>query len=172
MLLALQRSNKELLDDLEAMKAIVQSKYNRVEEVTEHAKEELALTTLIRSGADRDLVQAKNTIEDLTGKLATTTVNWNALWQSFHSVVDLLQTSANNGKSWGQFVPLIPARFQQFIKKCVQVCTRNVLAQAWVLALAVPLVKLAEDAKSQEYLDAVEKAEPKVDELAGKSVTP
>jgi hypothetical protein len=38
--------------------------------------------------------------------------------------------------------------------------------------LAVPLAKLAEDAKSQEYLDAIEKAEPKVDELARKSVTP
>jgi hypothetical protein len=42
------------------------------------------------------------------------------------------------------------------------------LALVWVLALAVPLVKLAEDAKSQEYLDAIEQAEPEVDELVGK----
>jgi hypothetical protein len=56
MLLALQRSNKELLDNLKAMKAIVQSEYNQAEEVTERAEEELALTTLIRSGADWVLV--------------------------------------------------------------------------------------------------------------------
>jgi hypothetical protein len=30
------------------------------------------------------------------------------------------------------------------------------------------LAKLAEDAESQEYLDAVEQAKPEVDELAGK----
>ena len=42
------------------------------------------------------------------------------------------------------------------------------MAQVWVLALEVPLAKIAEEAESQEYLDAVEKAEPEVDELAGK----
>jgi hypothetical protein len=48
------------------MKAIVQSEYNWVEEVIEHAEEELALARLIRHGANQDLVQAKKTIEDLT----------------------------------------------------------------------------------------------------------
>jgi hypothetical protein len=62
------------------MKATVQSEYNRAEEVTERAEEELALARLIRRGADRDLVQAKKTIEDLTSKLAMATGNWNALW--------------------------------------------------------------------------------------------
>jgi hypothetical protein len=42
------------------------------------------------------------------------------------------------------------------------------LAQFWVLALAVPLAKLAKDAESQEYLDAVEQEEAEVDELVGK----
>jgi hypothetical protein len=36
------------------------------------------------------------------------------------------------------------------------------------LLLEVPLVKLVEDAESQEYLDAVKQAEPEVDELAEK----
>jgi hypothetical protein len=61
------------------MKVTAQSEYNRAEEVTERAKEELALARLIRCGADWDLVQAKKTIEELTGKLATTMKNWNAL---------------------------------------------------------------------------------------------
>jgi hypothetical protein len=52
------------------------------------------------------------------------------------------------------------------VKKCGQLCTRNVLAQVWVLAPEVPLSKIVEEAKSQEYLDAVEKVEPKVDDLA------
>jgi hypothetical protein len=72
------------------MKATVQSKYNRAEEVTERTEEELALARLIRRGADRDLMQTKKTIEDLTGKLAVAMKNWNALWQSFRSITDLL----------------------------------------------------------------------------------
>jgi hypothetical protein len=54
------------------------------------------------------------------------------------------------------------------VKKCVQLCTKNVLAQVWVLAPEVPLSKIVEEAESQEYLDAVEKVEPEVDDLAGR----
>jgi hypothetical protein len=54
------------------------------------------------------------------------------------------------------------------MKKCAQLCTRNVLTQVRVLALEVPLSKIAEEAESQEYLDVVERVEPEVDELAGK----
>jgi hypothetical protein len=41
---------------LRLRRATLQSEYNWAEEVTEHAKEELALARLIRRGADRDLV--------------------------------------------------------------------------------------------------------------------
>jgi hypothetical protein len=54
------------------------------------------------------------------------------------------------------------------VKKCAQLCIRNVLAQVWVLALEVPLSKITEEAESQEYLDAVKRVEPELNELAGK----
>ena len=57
------------------MKALVRTNHNKAEEVITRAKEELALAKLIRHGADRDLVQAQKTIEDLSGKLAMTTEN-------------------------------------------------------------------------------------------------
>jgi hypothetical protein len=41
------------------MKMTLQVEFNRADEVTTHAEEELTLTKLIRRGADRDLVQAK-----------------------------------------------------------------------------------------------------------------
>jgi hypothetical protein len=44
------------------------------------------------------------------------------------------------------------------------------LAQVRLLALEVPLAKLVEEAKSQEYLDVVEQAKPGVDELAEKII--
>ena len=61
------------------MKTLVCTNHNRAEEVITRAEEELALAKLIRRGADRDLVQAQKTIEDLSGKLATATENWKAL---------------------------------------------------------------------------------------------
>ena len=57
------------------MKTLVRSSHNKVEEVITRAEEELALAKLIRRGADRDLVQAQKTIEDLSGKLAMATEN-------------------------------------------------------------------------------------------------
>ena len=72
------------------MKTLVRTNHNRAEEVITRAEEELVLAKLIRRGANRDLVQAQKTIEVLTGKLATATENWNALWKSFWSVANLL----------------------------------------------------------------------------------
>ena len=57
------------------MKTLVRSSHNKAEEVITHAEEELALAKLIRRGADRDLVQAQKTVEDLIGKLTMATKN-------------------------------------------------------------------------------------------------
>ena len=57
------------------MKTLVRTNHNRAEEVITRAEEELALAKLIRCGADRDLVQAQKTIQDLTGRLETATDN-------------------------------------------------------------------------------------------------
>ena len=56
------------------------------------------------------------------------------------------------------------------MKRCAQLCTRNVLAQVRVLAPEFPLSKIAEEAESQEYLDAIEKVEPEVEDLARRVV--
>ena len=56
------------------------------------------------------------------------------------------------------------------MKRCARLCTRNVLAQVRVLALKFPLSKIAEETESQEYVDAIERAEPKVEDLASRIV--
>ena len=57
------------------MKTLVRTSHNKDEEVITQAEEEITLAKLIRRGADRDLVQAQKTIEDLTDKLAMATEN-------------------------------------------------------------------------------------------------
>jgi len=166
--LVLRAEKQKLSESIDEMKALVRTSHNKAEEVITHAEEELALAKLIRRGADRDLVQAQKTIEGLSRKLATATENWNALWKSFRSVADVLWTPADDGQSWAQFIPRIPTHFQEFAKKCAQVCTKNVLAQVRVLAPEAPLSKIAEEADSQEYIDVVERMEPEVDGLASR----
>jgi len=56
------------------------------------------------------------------------------------------------------------------VKRCAHLCTRSVLAQVRVLSPDFPLSKVADEAESQEYLDAVERLEPEVDDLARKIV--
>ena len=73
--LALQVEKQKLSEGIEEMKTLVRTNHNRAEEVITRAEEELALAKLIRRGADRDLVQAQKTIQDLTGKLSTATNN-------------------------------------------------------------------------------------------------
>ena len=98
------------------------------------------------------------------------TENWIILWKSFRSVADVLRTPADDGQSWAQFISRILTRFQEFAKKCAQVCTKNVLAQVRVLAPEAPLSKIEKEADSQEYLDVVERMEPEVEDLASRVV--
>ena len=98
--LALQVEKQKLSEGIEEMKTLARNNHNRAEEVITRAKEELVLAKLIRRGADRDLVQGQKTIQDLSGKLATATENWNTLWKSFRSVADLLRTPADDGQPW------------------------------------------------------------------------
>ena len=72
---ALRVEKQKLSESIDEMKTLVRSSHNKAEEVITHAEEELALAKLIRRGADRDLVQAQKTIEDLSGKLAMATEN-------------------------------------------------------------------------------------------------
>ena len=106
LVLALRVEKQKLSEGIEEMKITVRNSHNRAEEVITRAEEELVLAKLIRCGADRDLVQVQKTIEDLTGKLATTTENWNALWKLFRSVANLLWTPIDDGQSWAQFHPM------------------------------------------------------------------
>jgi hypothetical protein len=154
------------LTDIEDMNISVQYNHNRAEEVKAHAEEELAHAQLIRLGADRDLVLGMKTIEDLSKKLATSDQRFVTLWKSFKTVAKLLRTSEDDGRTWGEFIPLIPERLHSFMKDGVWACVKNVLAHIRVLAPSVPLEKLREDTDDDNYLESIENAKSEVEDLA------
>jgi hypothetical protein len=98
---------------------LVCSNHNRAKEVKAHVEEELAHTQLIRLGADWDLVQGMKTIDDFSKKLAVSDQWFATLWKSFKTVAKLLWTSEDDGRTLGDFIPLIPMRLQSFVKKGV-----------------------------------------------------
>jgi hypothetical protein len=148
------------------MKILVRNNHNRAEDVITRAEEELALTKLIRRGADKDLVQVRKTVEDLSQKLAVSDQWFATLWKSFKTVAKLLRTSEDDGRTWSDFIPLVPVRLQSFIKNGVQTCVKNVLAHIHVLAPSVPLEKLGKKTNDDNYLESIESAVPTVEDLA------
>jgi hypothetical protein len=129
-----------LLTNIEDMKVSVRSSQNRAEEVKACAEEELARAELIRLGADRDLVQGMKTIDDLSKKLASSDQRFATFWKSLKTVAKLLRTSEDDGKTWGEFIPLIPERLQNFVKD-------------------------REDTDDDNYLESIENVESKVKDL-------
>jgi hypothetical protein len=87
------------------------------------------------------------------------------LWKSFKTVVKLLRTSEDDGRTWGEFIPLIPEYLQSFVKDGVRACVKNVLAHICVRAPSVPLEKLREDTDDDSYLESIENAESEVEDL-------
>lgn len=88
------------------------------------------------------------------------------LWSTFERVAKVLQTSADVGKPWSEFIPLILERLCSFVKVCASTCVKNALAQVRVLSPSVPLEKLVEGAESHEYVDRVKAEEDGVKVLA------
>jgi hypothetical protein len=110
-------------------------------------------------------MQGMKTIEDLFKKLATSDQRFATLWKSFKTVAKLLWISEDDGRTWGEFIPLIPECLQSFMKDGVQACVKNVLAHIHVLAPSVPLEKLREDTDDDNYLESIENAESEVEDL-------
>jgi hypothetical protein len=147
------------------MKILVRNNHNRVEEVITRAEKELALAKLIRRGANRDLMQLQK-IKDFSQKVVVSDQRFATLWKSFKTIAKLLLTSEVDGRTWGDFIPLIPEHRQSFVKNGVQTCVKNVLAHIRVLAPLVPLEKLREETDDDNYLESIENAEPEVEDLS------
>jgi hypothetical protein len=106
------------------------------------------------------------TINDLSKKLASSDQRFATLWKTFKTVAKLIRTSEHDGKTWGEFIPLIPERLQNFVKDRVRASVKNILAHVHVLAPSVPLEKLMEDTDDDNYLESIENAESEVEDMA------
>jgi hypothetical protein len=144
----------------------LRSKRNELEEVTERASEELARAKLIRRSADQDLVQALKSVKGLTTELEATRKENSDLWSAMQYVANFIRVLEDIGKSWVQFFPVIPERFNTYVHKAAKAYICSVLAQIRVLWPTVPLKKLTKEIEDEAVLQAVEEAKDTMDNLA------
>jgi flagellar motor switch protein FliM len=81
-------------------------------------------------------------------------------------VANLIQVLEDTRKSWVQFFPLIPERFNTYVHTSTKACVRSVLAQIQVLWPTIPLEKLKEEFEDEAVIQAVEEAEDAMENLA------
>lgn len=157
--LDLLKEKKRLLKEAEEMKETLRTSENRLEQVrvlaeahVEEAEEQLAQAKLIRRGANRDLLQALTVVKELRTQLAASEGKLSSLWSSVKSVVAMIRLPEDGALCFGDFVPLIPARFSGYLRKSFRTCVSNILGHVRVLVPDAPLDKLAEESASPDSL--------------------
>jgi hypothetical protein len=81
-------------------------------------------------------------------------------------VANFIRVPEDIGKSWVQFFPVIPERFNTYVHKAAKAYICSVLAQIRVLWPTVPLKKLTKEIEDEAVLQAVEEAKDTMDNLA------
>jgi hypothetical protein len=102
----------------------------------------------------------------LTIELEATQKENSDLWSTMKHVANLIQVPEDTGKSWVQFFPLIPERFNTYVHTSTKACVCSVLAQIQVLWPTIPLEKLKEEFEDEAVIQAVEEAEDAMENLA------
>ena len=109
------------------------TKHNQTEEVTKWASEDLARAKLIKWGADRDLMQALKSVNDMKAQLERAQSERNTLWEAAKPLILLFHKPEDGEKRWVDIVKDIPNHFEGYVHGATKVCVRNVLSTLRVL---------------------------------------
>jgi hypothetical protein len=112
------------------------------------------------------MMQALSSVKDMTTELEAVKKDRDNIWNAMRPVAELIRTPADNGKTWGEFLRLVPDRFESYVWTAAKICVRSLLAQIRVLWPDAQLEKVTEEYSDQLFLQAVERAETDVDAIA------
>ena len=112
----------------------------------------------MRSRADRDLIQAMKSVQELQTKLEASQNQFKPLYNAFLPILASIGQRGDNQMYLGDLIPLIPSRFYDFVRNGFRRCVNNVVAYVRVLASDAPLERLAETSTTAEFMRQVEAA--------------
>ena len=111
------------LKDREAMTNTLRTSQNQAESVStltdsklKVAQDILAQAKLIRSGVDRDLVQAIKSIRDLQAKLKATHEQFWALYATVPPIIGLVCRREDRDLGLGGIIPVLSSWFYDFVR--------------------------------------------------------
>jgi hypothetical protein len=111
-----EKRAKDLADDLKVLNEVARTRRNDLVEVTEWAKADLAQAQLTRQGADRDLVQAMETINTQKTQIEATLKENSELCAGIQHVVNHVRLPEDMGKTWVEFFPSLLRYFDNYVR--------------------------------------------------------
>ena len=155
---ALAREKENWLKDREAMTDALRTSQNQAESVStltysklKETQDILAQAKLIRSGADRDLVQAIKSIRDLQVKLKATHEQFRALYAVVAPIIASVCRLEDRDLGLGGIIPVLSSRFYDFVKGGFHRCINNVVSYVRVVAPDAPLERITEASVMAEF---------------------
>jgi hypothetical protein len=110
-----EKRAKDLADDLKVLNEAARTKHNDLVEVTKWVKANFAQAKLIRQGADRDLVQAMETINTQKTQIEVTLKENSELCADIQHVMNIVRLLEDMGKTWAEFFPSLPGHFDNYV---------------------------------------------------------
>ncbi|XP_066357856.1 uncharacterized protein [Miscanthus floridulus] len=114
--IALAKEKELWLKEREEMNNTLRTSHNQAESISlctdfklKEAQDLLAQAKLIRSGADRDLIQALKSVQDLKTKLEASQNQFKALYNAIFPVLTSIGQRGDNQLGLGDLIPLIPS---------------------------------------------------------------
>jgi len=170
---ALAREKENWLKDRKAIIDTLRTSQNQAESVStltdsklKETQDILAQAKLIRSGADRDLVQAIKSVRDLQAKLKATHEQFRALYAAVAPIIASVCRREDRDLGLGGIIPVLSSRFYDFVRGGFHRCINNVVSYVRVVAPDAPLEQITEASVTAEFSRQWEEAKV---ELSGLS---
>ena len=130
------------------------------------AQDIFAQANLMRSGADRDIVQAMKSVQDLQGRQKAAHNQFQALYATVTPIIASVCRLEDRDLGLGGIIPVLSSRFYDFVNSGFHRCINNVVSYVRVVAPDAPLDRITEAYVSAEFARQWEEAKV---ELSGLS---
>ena len=155
---ALGHEKEDWLKDREAMTDTLRTSQNQAESVStltdsklKEAQDILAQAKLIRSGADRDLVQAMKSVQDLQAKLKAAHEQFRALYEAVKPIIAAVCHQEDLAQGLRSIILVLSTRFFSFVRGGFYRCVNDVISFIRVATPDAPLQQIVDPTVSADF---------------------
>ena len=106
---------------------------------------------MIRSRADRDLVQAMKSVQDLQGKLKAAHDQFRVLYEAVKPIIAAICHQEDLAQGLRSIIPVLSTRFFSFVRGGFHRCVNDVISFIWVATPNAPLQQIADPTVTADF---------------------